>query len=196
MRYALPLAFLLLTSLFAGCGMMKSASVPVLSEAHAVELAEQFYNHCGDGKEIHQCEVIDAFGDDADAVARGMTPYVRLVRVAQSGRARPVATSAGSRYALNKEVLLPGATGGSLDDVVWRVLTVRVQPLTFEVHGDVATLHGVLVVSPTPLQKVYLERSHDPRSLQTQREAQGRRVAVHFKFADDRWLIVPPHSVF
>jgi hypothetical protein len=188
MRHVITsLALLLTMSSLAGCGMMKSASVP-LTQAHAVELAEQFYNHCGDGKDIHQCELIDV-SNDARTVARGMTPYARLVR-----RQRPVATSAGSRYALDMEVLVPVAAQEPLDDAIWRVQNVRVQPLTFEVHGDVATLHGVLVVRPTPMQKVYLEQNHDPQSLQTQREAQGRRVAVHFKFYD-QWVTVPQHSV-
>jgi hypothetical protein len=183
----------LLLAALTGCGMMKSASVPPLTQAHAVELAELYYNHCGDIKQIGQCELIDVFGDAAHTVvARGMTPNGRVLPAHHSEEARPVATSAGSRYVIDKrfEVLIPPvAAGGSLDDAIWRVLNVRVQPSTFEVHGDVATLHGVLAVSPTPLQKVYLEQNHDLRSLQTQREAQGRSVVVHFKFYD-RWLMI------
>jgi hypothetical protein len=187
--------------MFAGCRSSSthtsSQRIPPLSVEHAVALAEQYYNRCGDQNIIGQCGIISPFAaGENSVVANGMAKYVRIVR--KPDRFGAIATPLGARYAMldvfaGQDVPIP--SGMPVARAVWRVDDVGLWPCKFTQHNENARLDGIIVLAPTPLQAVMLRQHSDLPAAQHEHAAQGQRVTLHFRYDADLngmhwWLVV------
>jgi len=186
-------------AIFAGCRSSSthtsSQRVPTLLVEHAVALAEQYYNRCGEQNDIGQCGLISPFADGENSVvATGMAKYVRIVRKPDQFEA--IATPLGARYAMYQVVAIqavPIPSGVSVDRAVWRVDDIGLLPFKFSQHDEVARLDAILVLAPTPLRAEMTQQHSDLLATQHEHAAQSRHVTLRFQYdADLHWWLVLP----